>query len=107
MNLDLEGCRVLITGGSKGIGLACARGFLAEGAHVAMTSRSDANLSNARASLGQVLTVSADLADATAARGTIDRVSWCEDADAPAGQARSNRRLMPRADETVRQRGDE
>jgi NAD(P)-dependent dehydrogenase (short-subunit alcohol dehydrogenase family) len=74
MNLDLEGCRVLIAGGSKGIGLACARGFLAEGAQVAITSRSEANLSNARASLGQVLTVAADLADATAARGMIDRV---------------------------------
>jgi len=74
MNLDLEGCRVLITGGSKGIGLACARGFLAEGAQVAITSRSEANLSNARTSLGQVLTVAADLADAAAARGMIDRV---------------------------------
>ena len=74
MNLDLEGRRVLITGGSKGIGLACARGFLAEGAQVAITSRSEANLSNARSSLGQVLTVAADLADAAAARGMIDRV---------------------------------
>jgi NAD(P)-dependent dehydrogenase (short-subunit alcohol dehydrogenase family) len=74
VNLDLEGRRVLVTGGSKGIGLACARGFLAEGAHVAITSRSDANLSSARASLGQVLTVAADLADAAAARGMIDRV---------------------------------
>src|SRR6185295_13748856 len=74
MNLDLEGRRVLVTGGSKGIGLACARGFLAEGAHVAIASRSDVNLSNARASLGPVLTVAADLADASAARGMIDRV---------------------------------
>jgi NAD(P)-dependent dehydrogenase (short-subunit alcohol dehydrogenase family) len=49
MNLDLEGRRVLVTGGSKGIGLACAKGFLAEGAHVAITSRSDANLSTAGA----------------------------------------------------------
>jgi NAD(P)-dependent dehydrogenase (short-subunit alcohol dehydrogenase family) len=74
MNLDLDGRRVLVTGGSKGIGLACARGFLSEGAHVAITSRSEANLSNARAFLGQVMTVAADLADATAAQGVIDRV---------------------------------
>lgn len=74
MNLDLKGHRVLITGGSKGIGLACAKGFLAEGANVAITSRSDANLSNARASLGQVFAVAADLVDATAALGMIDRV---------------------------------
>jgi NAD(P)-dependent dehydrogenase (short-subunit alcohol dehydrogenase family) len=74
MNLDLEGSRVLITGGSKGIGLACARGFLAEGARVAIVSRSEANLSAARASLGEALTVAADLADPVAARGMIDRV---------------------------------
>jgi NAD(P)-dependent dehydrogenase (short-subunit alcohol dehydrogenase family) len=74
MNLDLDGRRVLITGGSKGIGLACARGFLAEGARVAITSRSETNLSNARTSLGQVITVAADLADATAARGMVNRV---------------------------------
>ena len=74
MNLDLDGCGVLVTGGSKGIGLACARGFLAEGARVAIASRSEANLSDARAALGEVITVAADLADAAAARAMIDRV---------------------------------
>jgi NAD(P)-dependent dehydrogenase (short-subunit alcohol dehydrogenase family) len=74
MKLHLEGTRVLITGGSKGIGLACARAFLAEGARVAIVSRSEANLSAARASLGEALTVAADLADPVAARGMIDRV---------------------------------
>jgi NAD(P)-dependent dehydrogenase (short-subunit alcohol dehydrogenase family) len=74
MKLDLEGSRVLITGGSKGTGLACARAFLAEGTHVAIASRSEANLSTARAALGQVLTVAADLADAAAAHRMIDRV---------------------------------
>ena len=34
MDLGLNGQHVLITGGSKGIGLACAQGFLAEGARV-------------------------------------------------------------------------
>ena len=35
MDLGLKNQKVLITGGSKGIGLACARVFLAEGAQVA------------------------------------------------------------------------
>lgn len=39
MELDLRGKRVLITGGSKGIGRACAEGFAAEGAEVAIAAR--------------------------------------------------------------------
>ena len=44
MNLELTGKHILITGGSKGIGLACARTFLAEGARVALVSRAMQNL---------------------------------------------------------------
>lgn len=39
MNLDLEGKRALITGGSKGIGLACAHAFAAEGVNLAIAAR--------------------------------------------------------------------
>lgn len=38
MDLGLDGKLVLVTGGSKGIGLACAAGFLAEGARVGLAS---------------------------------------------------------------------
>lgn len=64
MDLGMKNKVVLITGGSKGIGLACARGFLAEGARVALVSRSQANLDAATASLSagdRVMTIAADL----------------------------------------------
>ena len=51
MDLGLKGAVVLITGGSKGLGLAAARAFVAEGARVAIASRSHDNLQKARAEL--------------------------------------------------------
>ena len=74
MELDLTGRRVLITGGSKGIGLACATAFLAEGARVAIVSRYEENLAAARASLHDVHSYAADLVDADAAHQLIERV---------------------------------
>ncbi|HTT40346.1 MAG TPA: SDR family oxidoreductase [Burkholderiales bacterium] len=66
MKLGLERKVVLVTGGSKGIGLACAQAFLAEGAQVAIASRSRENLERAAATLDGVLSVPADLALADA-----------------------------------------
>lgn len=74
MDLQLRDRNVLITGGSKGVGLACARLFIAEGARVVLVSRSQANLDQARQSLGDVHTVAADLVDAEAAASMIERV---------------------------------
>lgn len=71
MELGLRGKIVLITGGSKGIGLACARAFAAEGARVAISSRGRDNLDAAarafEANGHELVTVVADLADANAA----------------------------------------
>ena len=74
MDLGLAGRRVLVTGGSKGIGFACAAAFLREGARVAVCSRSRANLDAALARLPDVLGVDADCADAGAAGRMVARV---------------------------------
>ena len=68
MELGLKDRAVLITGGSKGIGLACARAFLDEGARVAIVSRDRGNLDKAAAQLGKVTLIAADLSRADDAR---------------------------------------
>jgi NAD(P)-dependent dehydrogenase (short-subunit alcohol dehydrogenase family) len=81
MKLGLEGKVVLITGGSKGLGLACASAFASEGARVAIASRSQENLENARRALTKegfdVVTARADFSeprDAQAAAATTERL---------------------------------
>jgi NAD(P)-dependent dehydrogenase (short-subunit alcohol dehydrogenase family) len=51
MDLGLTHRRVLITGGSQGIGKAIARGFLAEGASVVIVSRDEQRLQKALSEL--------------------------------------------------------
>jgi 3-oxoacyl-[acyl-carrier protein] reductase len=48
MDLQLKGRRVLVTGGSKGIGLATAISFAREGAQPVLVSRSAETLQKAR-----------------------------------------------------------
>ncbi len=74
MELGLEDKVVLVTGGSKGIGLACALAFAAEGARIAICSRSRDNVERARGDLKDALGVAADLTDADAAGKMIDTV---------------------------------
>lgn len=72
MNLDLANRAVLITGGSRGIGLACARAFRDEGARVGIAARTHATLEAARADLGLSFAYAADLTDADQALAMVD-----------------------------------
>lgn len=67
VDLQLEGKSVLVTGGSKGIGLACTRTFVQEGCRVHLASRDRERLEQASAELGAAATIHpADLRDANA-----------------------------------------
>jgi NAD(P)-dependent dehydrogenase (short-subunit alcohol dehydrogenase family) len=90
VDLELVGKRAIVTGGSRGIGLAVAKALSAEGAHVALVARDAATLEGARKAVteagglaaGQVITISCDTgddqavcqmaADAAAAFGGVD-----------------------------------
>ncbi len=77
MDLHLRDKHILITGGSKGIGLACAEAFLQEGARVTLVSRDAGNLARARTQLAahaseRIHTHAADLRDASAAHAALD-----------------------------------
>src|SRR5574343_1538573 len=77
MDLHLRDKHILITGGSKGIGLACAEAFLQEGARVTLVSRDAANLARAREQLAahdarRIHTHAADLRDPNAALAALD-----------------------------------
>ncbi len=62
MDLQLKGKRALVTGASSGLGLACAKALIAEGATVTLVARGAARLEKARASLGpQAHALAADL----------------------------------------------
>ena len=65
----------IVTGGSKGIGLAIARAFVGRGMQVAITGRDEGDLSRAADDLaggGNVLTVAADVRNPADAQRVVD-----------------------------------
>jgi 3-oxoacyl-[acyl-carrier protein] reductase len=82
MNLDLTDKIAIVTGSSRGIGLATARALIEEGCRVTICARGEAKLSEAAAELnalagaggpGRVLAVAADLATAEGVETVVAR----------------------------------
>ena len=75
MDLNLAGKIALVTGGSKGIGLACARSLAAEGVRVAIVSRSRTNVDAAIAQMPGAFGCVGDLVDDQAAAAAVTVVT--------------------------------
>lgn len=76
---ELAGQRVLITGGSSGIGLATAEALAQEGARVALLARNELGLAAAKRKLAQhgaeAVTVPADVTDREGLEAAIDEAA--------------------------------
>ena len=79
MDLDLRGRRALITGGSRGIGLAVAEALAAEGAAVGLVARDAAGLASATERLEPrgvpVATAVADVTDTPQLKQAVDHIA--------------------------------
>lgn len=80
MDLELSGKRVLITGGSRGIGRAITKAFLDEGARVAICARGEAGLAEAAAELSEFGEVHHRPADIGVVGEPTALVEWASDA---------------------------
>jgi NAD(P)-dependent dehydrogenase (short-subunit alcohol dehydrogenase family) len=79
LDFDLNGKTVLITGGSRGLGLVMAREFAREGARLVLCARDEAELQRAHADLdaydGEIMTVSCDVTNKDSVTDMIERVN--------------------------------
>lgn len=79
MNIDLKGKRVIVTGASRGIGLAIAGAFAREGARVAICARSqqaiDAAAEPMRETAEQVLAHAVDVTDTPGVQHFVNEVA--------------------------------
>ena len=79
MDIRLDGRSAVITGGSKGLGLAMAEKFASSGADVAMLARSPETLAEAKQKIaanakGKIAAVGCDVSKATDVRKAFDQI---------------------------------
>jgi NAD(P)-dependent dehydrogenase (short-subunit alcohol dehydrogenase family) len=75
MTVDLSGTRVLLTGGTSGLGLAMATALARAGATVALTSRSAERAGQAASSLPAAIGLQADTSDPASAARVVEQ-AW-------------------------------
>jgi len=87
--MELTGHKVVVIGGSSGIGLAAAQAALDEGAEVVIAGRSQEKLERARDALGRpVLAVATDMADFESMKRLFEAVGTLDHLFVSAGTAR-------------------
>ncbi|WP_349608707.1 SDR family oxidoreductase [Cupriavidus sp. DF5525] len=74
MSRKLEGKIAIVTGGSTGIGLATAKRFVSEGAHVIVTGRRQAELDAAVSAIGNATSIRVDSSNMAELDTLFDRV---------------------------------
>ncbi|MBW8853793.1 MAG: SDR family oxidoreductase [Bradyrhizobium sp.] len=76
MNLELDGKTALVSGASRGIGLAIVQALHAEGCRVALVARGREGLQKAAGNLGgKILIQACDVTDPTAAGGAVAEIA--------------------------------
>lgn len=95
---DLAGKRVLVVGGSSGMGLALAERLLEEGAEVIVVGRSAARLDTAEEKLkaaGRVRTLAADITDERQVAALMDQCGRLDHIVSTAADIEGAYRLLP------------